>query len=229
MSRSALSLGGSLLATLQRELQLAFSSPGRIVNPLMFFVIAVSLFPLGGRLAPEQLGNIAAGVIWVTALLAVMLSMESLFRSDFDDGSLEQLLLSPQPLYFHLLVKVLAHWLVTGLPLVVISPVLALLLHLPAAGYGPLALGLLLGTPALSMIAAIGTALTVGLARSGLLLAVLVLPLSIPVLVFGAGLVDTALNGLPMTGVVAVLGALLVIAGTFSPLAIGAALRISVH
>jgi heme exporter protein B len=229
MSRTALGLGGSLLATLQRELQLAFSSPGRIVNPLMFFVIAVTLFPLGGRMSPTLLGTIAAAVIWVTALLAVMLSMESLFRSDFDDGSLEQLLLSPQPLYFHLQVKVLAHWLCTGLPLVVISPLLALLLHLPEAGYGPLVLGLLLGTPALSLIAAIGTALTVGLARSGLLLAVLVLPLSIPVLVFGAGLVDAALNGLPMTGVAAVLGALLVLAGTFAPLAIGAALRISVH
>ncbi len=229
MSRSAIGLGGSLGATLQRELQLAFSSPGRIVNPLMFFVIAVSLFPLGGRMSPDQLGTIAPGVIWVTALLAVMLSMESLFRSDFDDGSLEQLLLSPQPLYFHLQVKVLAHWLVTGLPLVVISPLLGLLLQLPAAGYAPLLLGLLLGTPALSMIAAIGTALTVGLARSGLLLAVLVLPLSIPVLVFGAGLVDTALNGLPLSGVVAVLGALLVLAGTLAPLAIGAALRISVH
>ncbi|MEI7949615.1 MAG: heme exporter protein CcmB [Gammaproteobacteria bacterium] len=229
MTRSALGLAGSLGTTLQRELQLAFSSPGRIVNPLMFFVIAVSMFPLGGRMSAEVLGTIAAGVIWVTALLAVMLSMESLFRSDFDDGSLEQLLLSPQPLYFHLQVKVLAHWLVTGLPLVVISPLLGLLLHLPEAGYGPLMLGLLLGTPALSMIAAIGTALTVGLARSGLLLAVLVLPLSIPVLVFGAGLVDTALNGLPLTGLVAVLAALLVLAGTLAPLAIGAALRISVH
>ncbi len=229
MSRSALSLTGSLRATLQRELQLAFSSPGRIVNPLMFFVIAVSLFPLGGRMTPVMLGTIAAAVIWVTALLAVMLSMESLFRSDFDDGSLELLLLSPQPLYFHVQIKVLAHWLVTGLPLVVISPLLGLLLNLPAAGYGPLMLGLLLGTPALSMIAAIGTALTVGLARSGLLLAVLVLPLSIPVLVFGAAVVDAALNGLPIMGVVAILGALLALAGSLTPLAISAALRISVH
>jgi heme exporter protein B len=229
MSRQTLGIGGSLWATLQRELMLAMSSPGKMVNPLMFFVIAVSLFPLSGRLDQAVLGTIAPGVIWVTALLAVMLSMESLFRSDYDDGSLEQLLLSPQPLYFQLLVKVLGHWLVTGLPLVVVAPLLGLLLNLPSPGYVPLLLGLLLGTPTLSMIAAIGTALTVGLARSGLLLAVLVLPLSIPVLVFGAGLVDTALNGLPLLGLLAVLGALLVAALSFAPLAIGAALRISVH
>lgn len=229
MSRRALGLGASLRATLARELQLAISSPGKIVNPLMFFVIASSLFPLSGRLDIDVLGSIAPGVIWVTALLAVMLSMESLFRSDFDDGSLEQLLLSPQTLYFHLLVKVAGHWLVTGLPLVVVAPLLGLLLNLPAEGYGPLLIGLLLGTPTLSLIAAIGTALTVGLPRSGVLLAVLVLPLSIPVLVFGAGVVDTALNGLPLGGVVALLAALLVLAISFAPLAIAAALRISVQ
>jgi heme exporter protein B len=230
MSRAMqLGLGASLKATLRRELQLAFSSPGKIVNPLMFFLIAVSLFPLSGRWEIEELGRIAPGVLWVTALLSVMLSMEGLFRSDYDDGSLEQLLLSPQPLYFHVLAKVLGHWLITGLPLVVIAPLLALLMNLPAAGYGPLLIGLLFGTPSLSMIAAIGTALTVGLARSGLLLAVLVLPLSIPVLVFGAGLVDTALNGLPLSGLIAILAALLALAFSLAPLAIGAALRISMH
>jgi heme exporter protein B len=165
----------------------------------------------------------------VTALLAVMLSMEGLFRADYDDGSLEQLLLSPQPLYFHLLVKVFGHWLVTGLPLVLVSPLLALLLHLPEAGYPPLLASLLLGTPTLSMIAAIGTALTVGLARSGLLLAVLVLPLSVPVLIFGAGLVDAVLNGLPAAGLLAILAALLALACSFAPLAMAAALRISVQ
>lgn len=231
MSHTARPLGliGSLRATLSRELQLAFSSPGKIVNPLMFFMIAVSLFPLSGRWDIEELGRIAPGVIWVTALLSVMLSMEGLFRSDYDDGSLEQLLLSPQPLYFHLLVKVVGHWLVTGLPLVLMTPLLALLMNLPATGYGPLLISLLLGTPTLSVIAAIGTALTVGLARSGLLLAVLVLPLSIPVLVFGAGVVDYALNGLPLAGVIALLAALLALAFSLAPLAIGAALRISVH
>jgi len=210
-------------------LLIALRSPGNIVNPLMFFVIAVSLFPLGGGADRAFLASIAPGVVWVTALLAVMLSMDSLFRADFEDGSLEQLLLSPQPLYFQLLAKVLAHWLMTGLPLVIIAPLLAYMLALPAAGYWPLVLGLLLGTPTLSLIGAIGMALTVGLSRSGLLLAVLVLPMSVPVLVFGAGLVENALNGLPVTGLLAILGALLTLALTLSPLAIGAALRISVN
>ncbi len=228
-ARQSLGLAASLRATLARELQIALRSPGNMVNPLMFFIIAVSLFPLGGGADPEWLGRIAPGVLWVTALLAVMLSMESLFRSDFEDGTLEQLLLSPQPLYFQLLMKVVGHWLVTGLPLVLVAPVLAYMLALPAEGYAPLLWGLLLGTPTLNLIGAIGTALTVGLARSGLLLAVLVLPLSIPVLVFGAGMVETALNGLPVAGIAAVLGALLAVALTLSPLAIAAALRISVN
>jgi heme exporter protein B len=227
--RMSLGLGGSMMAMLRRELLIALRSPGNIVNPLMFFVIAVSLFPLGGGADREFLASIAAGVVWVTALLAVMLSMDSLFRADFEDGSLEQLLLSPQPLYFQLLAKVFAHWLMSGLPLVIIAPLLAYMLAMPDAGYWPLVLGLLLGTPTLSLIGAIGVALTVGLSRSGLLLAVLVLPLSVPVLVFGAGVVENALNGLPIMGLLATLGALLTLALTLSPLAIGAALRISVN
>ncbi len=227
--RPEIGLGGTLLAVLQRELLIALRSPGNIVNPLMFFVIAVTLFPLGGGADRVFLASIAPGVVWVTALLAVMLSMDSLFRADFEDGSLEQLLLSPQPLYFQLLAKVFAHWLMTGLPLVIIAPLLAYMLALPAEGFGPLVFGLLLGTPTLSFIGAIGVALTVGLSRSGLLLAVLVLPMSVPVLVFGAGIVENALNGLPVTGFLALLGALLTLALTLSPLAIGAALRISVN
>lgn len=228
-SRRTLSVLGSLRAGLVRELLVALRSPGNIVNPLMFYLIAVSLFPLGGGAEPAFLSSIAPGVIWVTALLAVMLSMESLFRADYEDGSLEQLLLSPQPLYFQLLTKVFAHWVVSGLPLVLLTPLLAMMLALPGEAYGALLLGLLLGTPTLNLIGAIGMALTVGLSRSGLLLAVLVLPLSIPVLVFGAGMVDAALNGLPVTGLAALLGALLMLALTLSPLAIGAALRISVN
>jgi heme exporter protein B len=227
--RVQLGFGAALGALLRRELQIALRSPGNIVNPLMFFVIAVTLFPLGGGSDPAFLASIAPGVVWVTALLAVMLSMESLFRADFEDGSLEQLLLSPQPLYFQLLTKIFAHWLMSGLPLVVLAPVLAYMLALPAEGYAALVLSLLLGTPTLSLIGAIGMALTVGLSRSGLLLAVLVLPLSIPVLVFGAGIVENALNGLPVSGLLAILGALLTLATTLSPLAIAAALRISVN
>jgi heme exporter protein B len=227
--RSQLGLRGVLAAVLRRELQIALRSPGNIVNPLMFFVIAASLFPLGAGSDREFLAGIAPGVVWVTALLAVMLSMDSLFRADFEDGSLEQLLLSPQPLYFQVIAKVLAHWLVSGVPLVIIAPLLAYMLALPAAGYGPLVAGLLLGTPTLSFIGAIGMALTVGLSRSGLLLAVLVLPLSMPVLVFGAGLVQLALDGGQIIGLLAILGALLTLALTLAPLAIGAALRISVN
>jgi heme exporter protein B len=227
--RRELGMGATLLATLRRELHIALRSPGNMVNPLMFFVIAVALFPLGGSADPAWLAGIAPGVVWVTALLAVMLSMESLFRSDFEDGSLEMLLLSPQPLYFHLQIKVLAHWLVTGLPLVLAAPVLAYMLALPAEAYLPLVAGLALGTPTLSFIGAIGTALTVGLARNGVLLAVLVLPLFIPVLVFGAGMVHTALNGLPVAGLAAVMGALLMLSASLAPLAMAAALRISVN
>ena len=227
--RTELGLRGTLSAVLRRELLISLRSPGNIVNPLMFFIIAVTLFPLGGGAGREFLASIAPGVVWVTALLAVMLSMDSLFRADYEDGSLEQLLLSPQPLYFQVLAKVLAHWLVSGMPLVIIAPLLAYMLAMPATGYLPLVAGLLLGTPTLSLIGAIGMALTVSLSRSGLLLAVLVLPMSVPVLVFGAGIVENALNGLPVAGLMAVLGALLVLALTLSPLAIGAALRISVN
>lgn len=223
------SLRRAVAAALRRELLIALRRPGDVVNPLMFFIIAVTLFPLGAGGDPEFLSGIAAGVVWVTALLAVMLSMDSLFRSDYEDGSLEQLLLLPQPLYFLLLTKVFSHWLVAGLPIVILAPVLALMLALPDEGMGVLVLSLLLGTPTLNLIGAIGMALTVGLSRSGLLLAVLVLPLFIPVLVFGTGAVQSALNGLPSAGLLAILGALLVLAVILSPLAIGAALRISIN
>ncbi len=215
-------------ATLRRELLIAFRSPGEIINPLMFFVIAVSLFPLGVGVDQAFLSEIAPGVIWVTALLAVMLSMDSLFRADYEDGSLEQLLLSPQPLYFVILVKVSSHWLVSGLPLVILAPIFASMLALPEEAILPLIASLLIGTPILTMLGAIGMALTVGLSRSGLLLAVLILPLYIPVLVFGTGVVDSALNNMGIAGLMALLAAMLVLALCLAPLAIIAALRISV-
>jgi heme exporter protein B len=164
----------------------------------------------------------------VTALLAVMLSMDSLFRADYEDGSLEQLLLSPQPLYFVILAKVASHWLVSGLPLVILAPIFASMLSLPAEGILPLMAALLIGTPILTMLGAVGMALTVGLSKSGLLLAVLILPLYIPVLVFGTGVVDSALNSLATSGLLALLGAMLILALCLTPLAIIAALRISV-
>ena len=224
-----ISLGRVSFAMFRRELLLAVRSPGDVINPLVFFVIAVSLFPLGGGADHDFLAGIATGVIWVTALLAVMLSMDSLFRTDFEDGSLEQLLLLPQPLYFIVLAKVFAHWVLVSLPLVLISPVLASMMGLEGEAVWMLMLSLLLGTPALNLIGAIGMALTVGLSRSGLLLAVLVLPLFIPVLVFGTGIVTGSINGLPTGGLLAVLAAISLLALILAPLAIGASLRISLN
>jgi len=226
---TSMSMGSVILATIRRELLLALRSPGDVINPLMFFVISISLFPLGGGADTDFLSGIASGVIWVTALLAIMFSMDSLFRADYEDGSLEQLLMSPQPLYFLLLAKVFSHWLLSCLPIIILAPLFAEMLAMPDAGRMPLVLGLLLGTPILCLLGAIGMGLTVGLSRSGLLLAVLILPLYIPVLVFGTGMVQAAMGSLPYTGLLALLGALLIAAICLSPLAIGAALRISVN
>ena len=226
---TSMSMGSVILATIGRELMLALRSPGDVINPLMFFVISISLFPLGGGADTDFLSGIASGVIWVTALLAIMFSMDSLFRADYEDGSLEQLLMSPQPLYFLLLAKVFSHWLLSCLPIIILAPLFAEMLAMPDAGRMPLVLGLLVGTPILCLLGAIGMALTVGLSRSGLLLAVLILPLFIPVLVFGTGMVQAAMSSLPYTGLLSLLGALLIAAICLSPLAIGAALRISVN
>ena len=229
MTESGPGLGAVIAGTVRRELLLALRSPGEVINPLMFFVIAVTLFPLGGGVESNFLSSIASGVIWVTALLAIMFSMDSLFRADYEDGSLEQLLMSPQPLYFLLLAKVFSHWLVACLPIIVLAPIFADMLAMPVEGRLPLVLGLLVGTPVLCLLGAIGMALTVGLSRSGLLLAVLILPLYIPVLVFGTGMVEAAMGSLPYSGLLALLGAILIVTICLSPLAIGAALRISVN
>ncbi len=226
---TSMSMGSVILATIRRELLLALRSPGDVINPLMFFVISISLFPLGGGADTDFLSGIASGVIWVTALLAIMFSMDSLFRADYEDGSLEQLLMSPQPLYFLLLAKVFSHWLLSCLPIIILAPLFAEMLAMPDVGRMPLVLGLLVGTPILCLLGAIGMGLTVGLSRSGLLLAVLILPLFIPVLVFGTGMVQAAMGSLPYTGLLSLLGALLIAAICLSPLAIGAALRISVN
>lgn len=218
----------AFLGVLRRDLQLAVRNRSELVNPLLFFILVVSLFPLGIGPGPRLLAQIAPGVIWVAALLATLLSMERLFRADFEDGTLEHLLLSPHGLAFLALAKILAHWLVTGLPLIVISPLLGVLLQLPTDAIPLLPLTLLLGTPVLSLIGAIGVALTAGLRRGGVLLTLLVLPLYIPVLIFGSTAVAAAAAGLPVTGHLALLGALLALALTLAPLATAAGLRISV-
>ncbi len=222
------SLSRAFLLLLRRDLTLAYRHRAELANPLLFFVIVVSLFPMG--VSPESgiLATIAPGVIWVAALLATMLSLDMMFRSDYEDGALEQILLSPHPVSVLVLAKVLAHWLVTGLPLLVLAPLLGVLLFLPSGAMPALIVTLALGTPVLSLIGAIGMALTVGLRRSGVLLSLLVLPLYIPVLIFGANAVDAAASGLPVTGQIYFLGSMLVLALSLSPVAIASALRISV-
>jgi heme exporter protein B len=212
---------------LRRDLLLAVRNRGELLTALLFFVIVVTLFPLGVTPELDTLRRVAAGVIWVAALLSSLLSLDGLFRTDFEDGALEQLLVCPQPLAFMVLAKVAAHWLVTGLPLILVSPLLAVLMALPGEAVPVLAVTLALGTPILSLVGAIGVALTVGVRRGGGLLSLLVLPLYVPVLVFGASAVGAATLGMPVAGQLYVLGALLALALSLAPIAAAAALRIS--
>ena len=218
---------GGFLNLLKRDLILAYRHRAELVNPLLFFMIVVSLFPLGISPESRALQAIAPGIIWVAALLAALLSLDSLFRPDFEDGSLEQIVLTTHALPLLVLAKVCAHWLVTGLPLLILAPFLSVLLFLPSAAVPVLIMTLLLGTPILSLIGAIGVALTVGLRRGGVLLSLIVLPLYIPVLIFAAGAVAEAARGFPATGQLYFLAALLALALTLAPLATAAALRIS--
>lgn len=217
----------AFFAVLRRDLLLAFRHRGELANPLLFFFIIVTLYPLGVSPEPELLRKIAPGVIWIAALLAALFSLENLFRTDFDDGSLEQMLLSPQPLPVLVLAKVLAHWLVSGLPMLLLAPLLALLLDMPSKAGWALEITLAIGTPLLSLIGAIGVALTVGLRRGGILLTLLILPLYIPVLIFATNAVTAAGAGMPVEGQLYFLAALLVLTLTLAPAAIAAALRIS--
>lgn len=220
---------GAFVATLRRDLLVAFKRRNDLLNPIMFFLIVVTLFPLGVSPDPLELTRISAGVVWVSALLASMLSLDNLYRADYEDGSLEQLLLSPQPLFFLVLAKNIAHWLISGLPVVVLSPLLAYMLYLPEEAYSTLVLTLLIGTPVLSLFGSIGVALTVGLGSRGLILAVIVLPLTMPVLIIGAKAVTDVMFGLPVGSHFALLGAMLAVALSIAPLASAAALRISVN
>lgn len=214
---------------IKKELQIAMRKQAEILNPLWFFLIILTLFPLVIGPDPVLLSKIAPGIAWVAALLSALLSFERLFKDDFMDGSLEQLMLMSQPLILTVLAKVVAHWLLTGLPLILLSPIAALLLSLEVHMWWALVLTLLLGTPVLSCIGAIGVALTVGLRKGGVLLSLLVLPLFIPVLIFSASVLDAANLHLPYNSFLSILGALLMLAVTLSPFAIAAALRISLE
>jgi len=218
-----------LFRLIQRELRIAFRGGADVINPLWFFLIVITLFPLGIGPDPQQLARIAPGVAWVAALLASLLALERLFRDDFSDGSLEQLALTPTPLPVIVIGKVVAHWLVTGVPLIVLSPLAALLLSLDMNGWWAMALTLLLGTPTLSFLGAIGVGLTVGLRRGGVLLSLLVLPLAIPVLIFASAAMEAASQELPIGGYLAILGAMLLGSATLSPFATAAALRITLQ
>ena len=222
-----MSLPNAFFALLRRDLVIAFRRRSEMINPLLFFTLVTSLFPLGVGSQPKLLSLMAPGVVWVAALLAALLSLDTIFRSDFEDGTLEQLLLSAQPVSVLVIAKVLAHWLITGLPLLLMAPLLGNFLGLPAGATGTLVLSLLLGTPALSLIGAIGVGLTVGLRKGGVILSLLVLPLYVPVLIFGAGAVGNAAMGIDATAQMYIMSAFLVLSLTLSPIATAAALRVS--
>ena len=212
-----------------RDLLLAMRRRSDVGIALLFFVIVASLFPLGVGAEPNLLRAIGPGVILVAALLSSMLSLARLFAADHADGTLEQMLLGAAPLGVVVSAKAAAHWLVSGLPLVLIAPLLAIQYGLSASLIGVLCLSLLLGTPVLSVIGAIGAALTLGLRGGGVLLALLVLPLYVPVLVMGAGSVEMAAAGLSPDGQLLLLGAMLILAWAFGPWALAAALRVSIE
>jgi len=231
MSQAIPSIGPAqvLLAVLKREISLGLRQKGEVLTPLVFFMVVASLFPLGVGAETGLLLRMAPGVLWVSALLAAMLSLQRLFGTDYADGSLEQMVLSPTPLGLLVLAKALAHFITSGLPLVLIAPVLGLQFGLDARALGILMLTLLLGAPTLSLIGSIGAALTLGVRGAGVLLSLLILPLYIPVLIFGAGAVEADAAGLGFGGHLSLLSALLVLSLFFSPFATAAALRISLE
>jgi heme exporter protein B len=221
----------SLLAALRcvfaRDVTVAMRRSTDVLTPVIFFAIVIALFPLGVGPEPNQLRAMAPGVVWVAALLATMLSLNRLYANDYTDGTLEQLLLAPHPLALLVFAKTVAHWVLSGLPLVLLSPLLALALQLPEEAMGTLVLSLLLGTPVLSLIGSVGAALTLGLRGGGVLVSTLVLPLYTPILIFGASAVAAAANGAEFEAQLSLLAAFLALSATFAPLAAAAALRIS--
>lgn len=220
---------GRFLSIIRRDLRLALRQGSDSVMVVMFFVLTVVLFPFG--IGPEGniLARVASGVIFVAALLASMLSLERLFQTDYEDGSLELLTLSPMPLEIIVLAKITAHWLTTGLPLMIASPLLAVLMNMDGNGFAMLMLALLLGTPALSLIGAIGAALVLGSRRGGVLISLLVLPLFVPVLIFGVGLIEAAIGGFAVKSQILILSGILFACLAFCPFAAAAAVRQSVE
>lgn len=219
----------AVLAIIRRDLLLAMRRKSEVLTALFFFIIVVSLFPLGIGPEPALLKKIAPGILWVAALLATMLGLARLFAPDHADGTLEQMVLAPTPLGLLITGKIAAHWITTGLPLVLLAPVLGLQFDLDGEALGILVISLLLGTPLLSLIGAIGAALTLGLRGGGVLLSLLVLPLYVPTLIFGAGAVEATIAGTGAGGHLSLLAALLVLGGFFAPWATTAAIRIALE
>ena len=218
-----------MVAVLRREIALGLRQKGEVLTPLVFFAVVASLFPLGVGAETQLLLRMAPGVLWVSALLAAMLSLQRMFATDYADGSLEQMVLSPTPLGSLVLAKALAHFLLSGLPLVLMAPVLGVQFGLDSRALGILMLTLLLGTPSLSLIGSIGAALTLGVRGAGVLLSLLILPLYIPILIFGAGAVEADAAGLSIEAHLSLLAAMLVLSLFFTPLATATALRISIE
>jgi len=221
------SLMQGLQAIVRRDLLLAWKRPGDILNPLFFFAMVATLFPLAVGPSPEQLAVSGPGVLWVAALLAALLSLNSLYLSDYDDGSLDQIITSPQPLPLLALGKSISHWLLSGLPLVIVSPLLAMTFRMPTDTLGVLMVTLMLGTISLSLLGSIGAALTVGLNRGNALLSLLILPLAMPVLIFGARTVSLAAADDAVAAGIYFLAAYCMLALSFAPFATAAALKIS--
>ena len=214
-------------ALLRRDFLLAYRRRAELLQPLVFLLVVTTLFPLGVGPSPQLLANIAPGVIWIAALLATVLSLDSLFRSDFEDGTLEQMVLSGQPLALIALARIVAHWLVAGLPIVLLAPLLAMWMNLQNEGLPILMISLVIGTPVLSLIGAIGGALTVSLKRGGQLLSLLVFPLYVPLLILATSAVSSAVAGLPYNGQLGLMLAGMIAALTLAPFATAAALKLS--
>ncbi len=219
----------AMVLMLRRELTLSFRRPDQLIQPLVFFLIVTTLFPLGLSLQLSLLRAVAPGVLWVAALLASLLSLDAMFKNDADDGTLEQLALSGQGLYVIVVAKTLAHWLVSGAALVVVSPVVGMALAMPSSAFGTMMWSLGLGTLTLSWLGAIGAGLTVGLKRANVLLSLIVLPLAMPLLIFGAGATDRAISDISPAGALYLLAALCVMTCTLAPFAAAAALRINLE
>ena len=214
-------------AVIKRDLLLAYRFRAELINPLAFFVMVITLFPLALGAEIALLKRIAPAIIWVAALLASLMSIENLFRADYDDGSLELMVMTPHPLSILVMAKVMGHWLVSSVPLLFVAPLMGMMLHMDADIIGVLMLTLLLGTPVLSLIGGIAVALTLGLRKGGALLAILVLPLYVPILIFASSAIDAAMTGFPVSGHLSMMCAILFLALTLTPLPTAAALKMS--